>query len=208
MTRVFIVAPSPAERDRLRILVETAQVRVIGDDEALGARHVPSEADVIVLAGAMPAAETWAADPEAPPPLVWLVPGDVRGAVERVRAMGLPGWAVLPADAGRDELGAAIGGAVAGLVVMPAGPAGISWSLLPRDPDGREHDVFQETLTPREHEVLESMARGLSNKEIAERLGMSEHTAKYHVASILAKLGAANRADAVGRALRNGLVSL
>ena len=62
--------------------------------------------------------------------------------------------------------------------------------------------MFQETLTPREHEVLESLARGLSNREIAERLGVSEHTAKFHVASILAKLGAANRADAVGRALR------
>jgi DNA-binding NarL/FixJ family response regulator len=65
-----------------------------------------------------------------------------------------------------------------------------------------------ETLTPREREVLELLAEGLSNKAIGVRLEISEHTAKFHVASVLAKLGAANRADAVRRGVRRGWVSI
>jgi DNA-binding CsgD family transcriptional regulator len=65
-----------------------------------------------------------------------------------------------------------------------------------------------EALTPREREALGLLADGLSNKAIAARLGISEHTAKFHVASVLAKLGAANRADAVRRGVRRGLVSV
>lgn len=67
---------------------------------------------------------------------------------------------------------------------------------------------YLEPLTPREREVLDLLADGLSNKGIAARLGISEHTAKFHVASVLAKLGAANRADAVRRGVRRGLVSV
>jgi DNA-binding CsgD family transcriptional regulator len=63
-------------------------------------------------------------------------------------------------------------------------------------------------LSSREHQVLELVADGLSNKLIAERLGLSEHTAKFHVRSLLDKLGADTRADAVARAARRGLLSL
>jgi DNA-binding NarL/FixJ family response regulator len=65
-----------------------------------------------------------------------------------------------------------------------------------------------EPLTPREIEVLELVTEGLSNKAIAERLGISGQTVKFHVASILGKLGASNRTDAVRRAVRMGLVTL
>jgi DNA-binding NarL/FixJ family response regulator len=65
-----------------------------------------------------------------------------------------------------------------------------------------------EPLTPREIEVLELVAEGLSNKLIAEQLGISDQTAKFHVASIAGKLGASNRTDAVRRAVRAGLVTL
>ena len=71
-----------------------------------------------------------------------------------------------------------------------------------------ETDEFEEPLTPREIEVLEQLAEGLSNKAIAERLGISDQTVKFHVASIYGKLGAANRTDAVRRAVRRGLISL
>jgi DNA-binding NarL/FixJ family response regulator len=64
-----------------------------------------------------------------------------------------------------------------------------------------------ETLTPRELEVLELLASGLSNKEIAERLGVSFHTVKFHVNAILGKLGAASRAEAVALAAKAGLLS-
>lgn len=65
-----------------------------------------------------------------------------------------------------------------------------------------------ETLTPRETEVLELVAEGLPNKAIASRLGISDQTVKFHVASICAKLGASNRTDAVRRALERGLITL
>ena len=65
-----------------------------------------------------------------------------------------------------------------------------------------------EPLTPREIGVLELLAEGLSNKTIAARLGISDQTVKFHVASVCGKLGAANRTDAVRRAIRRGLVTV
>ncbi len=67
-------------------------------------------------------------------------------------------------------------------------------------------DSIGEALTPREFEVLRMLADGLGNKEIANRLGISDHTAKFHVAQILAKLGAGSRTEAVAIGMRRGLV--
>ena len=67
---------------------------------------------------------------------------------------------------------------------------------------------FEESLTPREVEVLELLAEGLPNKAIAARLGISDQTVKFHVAAISGKLGAANRTDAVRLAVRRGLITL
>jgi len=69
-------------------------------------------------------------------------------------------------------------------------------------------EAFEEPLTPREIDVVELLAEGLSNKAIAVRLGISDQTVKFHVAAIYGKLGAANRTDAVRRAVRRGLISL
>jgi DNA-binding CsgD family transcriptional regulator len=71
-----------------------------------------------------------------------------------------------------------------------------------------EDDAFDEPLTAREIQVLELLAEGLPNKAIAARLGISDQTVKFHVASISGKLGAANRTDAVRRAVRRGLIAL
>ena len=65
-----------------------------------------------------------------------------------------------------------------------------------------------EALTAREIQVLELMAEGRSNKAIGQRLGISDQTVKFHVAAIAGKLGAANRTDAVRRAIRHGIVSV
>jgi DNA-binding NarL/FixJ family response regulator len=75
--------------------------------------------------------------------------------------------------------------------------------------DAEEDDAsIAEALTPRESEVLELLAEGLSNKAIATELGVSDQTVKFHVASISGKLGAANRTDAVRLAVRRGLITL
>ena len=80
------------------------------------------------------------------------------------------------------------------------GRRGRSW------PD--EEDEPQEALTPREVQVLELLAEGLPNKAIAARLNISDQTVKFHVSAICGKLGAANRTDAVRRAVRRGLITL
>ena len=77
-----------------------------------------------------------------------------------------------------------------------------------REPGSDSDRVFEEALTHRELEVLELLAEGLPNKGIAERLGISDQTVKFHIASIMGKLGASNRVEAVRRAVRRGLLSL
>jgi len=74
----------------------------------------------------------------------------------------------------------------------------------------RRADITEtgEPLTPRELEVVTLLAEGLPNKAIAARLGISDQTVKFHVASICGKLGAVNRTDAVRQAIRRGLVAI
>jgi DNA-binding NarL/FixJ family response regulator len=104
--------------------------------------------------------------------------------------------AVLPRAAGAEQIIAALYAASAGLIAIPA-EAGAQMI-----PAGAEREI--ESLTPREMEVLEMLAEGLSNKQIGARLHISEHTAKFHVNSILGKLGAGTRTEAVMRGLRKG----
>jgi DNA-binding NarL/FixJ family response regulator len=80
--------------------------------------------------------------------------------------------------------------------------------IAPDTPPAGEDDTVAEALTSREIQVLELLAEGLPNKAIAARLAISDQTVKFHVASISGKLGAANRTDAVRRAVRRGLISL
>jgi DNA-binding NarL/FixJ family response regulator len=80
-----------------------------------------------------------------------------------------------------------------------------AWLIAAGTPGGNE---VVEPLTAREIDVLELLAGGLSNKSIAHRLGISDQTVKFHVASICGKLGASNRTDAARRALRSGLIPL
>ena len=80
-----------------------------------------------------------------------------------------------------------------------------AWLVVPAR---RQTPAPIEALTPREREVLELLADGLSNKAIADRLGISDQTAKFHVASICGKLGASNRTEAVRLALRRGLLAI
>jgi DNA-binding CsgD family transcriptional regulator len=72
----------------------------------------------------------------------------------------------------------------------------------------RDAPVLIEQLTPREHDVLVLVADGLRNREVAERLGITEHTVKFHLAAIFGKLGASSRTEAVRRGFQLGLIQL
>ena len=113
---------------------------------------------------------------------------------------------VLPRDVTPDQLIAAVQAAAAGLVVLHPSETD---ALFPRaSPEQQSIMELAEPLTRREREVLQMLASGLGNKEIAARLNISEHTAKFHVASILGKLGAGSRTEAVALGIRRGLVLL
>jgi DNA-binding NarL/FixJ family response regulator len=119
----------------------------------------------------------------------WVLPGDeivVRGAHGAS--------AQIANDAGASRLRAAVAAVLEGLSVRES-----PW--LAGAPD-------HEPLTPRELEVFELLGKGLSNRDIGGVLGISAHTAKYHVGQILAKVGAATRAEAVREGLRCGLIGL
>jgi DNA-binding CsgD family transcriptional regulator len=104
----------------------------------------------------------------------------------------------------RDRL-AALLGSVAGLALASAGESA-SVAIVARNAPRIEPSESE--LTPRELDVLELMAEGASNKAIARRLGISVHTAKFHVGSILDKLDATGRTDAVAHAARRGVIEL
>jgi len=112
--------------------------------------------------------------------------------------------AVLPLSASAGEVGAAIIAAANDLIVLTQSQAR-DWLNSVRS--SHFDDGFElETLTAREMQVLRMLANGLANKEIADQLGISDHTAKFHVAQILAKLRATSRAEAVAIGMRRGLV--
>jgi DNA-binding NarL/FixJ family response regulator len=120
-----------------------------------------------------------------------------------VRALKAGARAVLHRSSSPNEIIAAIKVITSGLVVLP--PELLA-TLLHEAPPA--DDVLKAQLTRRELEVLAAMADGASNKAIARQLGISFHTAKFHVAAILAKLDADSRTEAVAKAAQSGLVML
>lgn len=154
---------------------------------ALEAHHDEPPEDLIALAArhGAPAIVVLAPDLQSP----WT--GDALRA-------GIRG--VLPGDLGPREILAAVEAAAAGLSVLHPQdvPALVAERPLPAAP--------AQTLTPREAQVLAMLAEGHGNKTIAWKLGISEHTAKFHVASILSKLNAGTRTEAVTLGIRRGLI--
>jgi DNA-binding NarL/FixJ family response regulator len=133
------------------------------------------------------------------PPIVALSDHPDRLWTPAYRALGLR--AVLPLDATPDELAGAVRAVHAGLLVVH--PEALTPSVMPAGP--RASGL---ALTSREREILELVAEGERNRRIAARLAISRHTVKFHVASILAKLGAGSRTEAVTLALRAGLLAV
>ncbi len=131
-------------------------------------------------------------------PLLALVADEESAAY--ARRLGASG--ILTREMDEERLAAAIAATAAGLIVVAP-------SLLPAlSGDGADAGPVAGDLTPREMEVLVSLAEGLTNKAIAHELSISEHTVKFHVNSILNKLEAQSRTDAVVRATRLGLIAL
>jgi DNA-binding NarL/FixJ family response regulator len=107
---------------------------------------------------------------------------------------------VLFRHTGGARLSAALAAVAQGLVALEEGVAGALRPRVAAQP--------LEALTPREREVLQLLAQGLSNRRIAQNLGISEHTVKFHVNAILGKLGVQGRTEAVVQAARLGLITL
>ena len=134
-------------------------------------------------------------------PLLALVP-DPEAATYALRS-GATG--VLSRDADGERLRTALRALTDGLAVLE--PIFLSALELDTDPD-TDFGADLEPLTPRERDVLNLLAEGLPNKAIAKRLGVSEHTVKFHLNAVLGKLGARSRTAAVTKAVRAGLLTL
>jgi two-component system, NarL family, nitrate/nitrite response regulator NarL len=212
MLQVAIVSDVPAQRQSLASLVGQSSGLVLAG--AYGSRAellaLGAAADVIVAGGSESLLATLA---RAPAPGVLVAVSDdarVRRTLERLSG----GYGLLPTHTTAAELVAAIQAAVAGLAVVHPDLADGSAEGRPDsypDPEGGESGLGSpgvEALTARERDVLSMLAAGLNNRAIAARLGISEHTAKFHVSQILAKLGAVTRAAAVSIAIRRGLIPL
>jgi DNA-binding NarL/FixJ family response regulator len=138
------------------------------------------------------------------PPVLLLLEQATQNKVNRAIQLGIRG--VLPADVAAVQLISAVVAVAKGLVVLQPGELALA-AASTRTRNGGAAELF-EPLTPREKEVLQMLASGLGNKQIAAYLKISEHTAKFHVASILSKLGASSRTEAVSMGLRRGLILL
>jgi DNA-binding NarL/FixJ family response regulator len=136
-------------------------------------------------------------------PVILLLPGASPDVVSQALRLDVRG--ILPPSPEPQQLAAALEAVVQELVVLHSETGS---PIRPGASRTTPADELTEPLTPREREVLRSLASGLGNKEIAAKLKISEHTAKFHVASILGKLGAASRAEAVSIGMRNGLILL
>ena len=210
MIRVLIKASSHVARAGLESLLHShPSVRLVPDSRG-DARGVESEspADVLLVeadtfrdATAREAME-WAA---AGGTVVLLVRNPAAEPLTEALRAGVK--SVLPNRSDGPEIGAAIEAAAAGMVVLD--PSGIETLLnAPRVVRGGDSETPVEDLTPRELEVLRLVAAGLGNKEIAARLDISEHTVKFHIASLMGKLGAGSRTEAVTQGLRQGLIMI
>ena len=208
MTLVLIGANSKSVRLNLASLfAPDSGFKIVGNlsiENAL-ARLEDLDADVVLLHLESSADETtlFALEPaEIPlrPAFVILTDNAEKVSVDALRSA----YAVLPLAAKAEEIIGAIHASMAGLMVFHRDL--FNSLLLPLIGSEQPLDPSDRILTPRETEVLRMIADGLGNKEIAARLGISDHTVKFHISAILAKLGASNRAEAVTLGIREGLI--
>jgi DNA-binding NarL/FixJ family response regulator len=210
MTAVAICSADPKLRERRRRQLQAAPgITIVGmaDDlhaliATVGQTHVDA---VLADAPQQDQLKDWHIRHQTVAMIVFIEDAHAEVALDALHAGAA---AVLSRSADQAEIVAAIAAAAGGLAVMPRDL--LATLLDPRSPDVGEPPPAEAgvSLTPRELEVLAAMADGASNKVIARRLGISFHTAKFHVAAILAKLDADSRTEAVAKAAHLGLVML
>lgn len=136
-------------------------------------------------------------------PSALLLVADSVTRAEAMEVLAAGALGVIPSSARKEQIVAAIRAVAAGLVTLPPE------ALLPQEPPGRGRArPAVEPLTPRELEVLRLLADGVSNKELAQRLGISDHTVKFHLASIFGKLHVSTRTEAVTVGINLGFILL
>ena len=200
MIRVAIAAPSAVVRAGLEALVASSPGLKVAGSSADWSAVEETGPDVVLAA--LPPEELAAPAGGEPPPVV-LLAGDAL-PVWTHAALRLGVRAVLPHEASAAEILAAVEAAASGLAVLD--PRDLETLLA--GSTTIQPTAADSTLTARELEVLRMMADGAANKTIAWKLSLSEHTVKFHVASILSKLHAASRTEAVTIGIRRGLVML
>ena len=202
MIRIRVIASSPLIRAGLEAMVRESPGLVVLSSGEMNTSMARADVQVIESASRSDVVgRRTGLVAEEEPPTVLLADNLGRAELRRVLHAGVR--AVLPRDAGSEEIVAAIQAAAAGLIAISSEDLD---ALFPSEPEGPTTSMPGETLTSREMQVLAMLAEGFGNKEIASRLNISEHTIKFHVSSILGKLGAATRGEAVARGMREGLV--
>ena len=202
MIRVAVIAPAMALRVGLReVLGGVPDLDVVAEAarlEELSAQDV----DVLVLTSPD---GLRALDADSAPAVLLLT--DDPDEVRELQNQSLPAWGALPVNASEDELGAAVRALGEGLWV---GSPALLRTLLrqPSVVEVSDTEPLPDPLTGREIQVLQMMASGLANKQIALSLGISEHTVKFHLSSLYAKFGVTSRTEAVRAGARRGLVVL
>jgi DNA-binding NarL/FixJ family response regulator len=177
-------------------------------DQASSLRELDNRDGVDVLVADVPTQELLAEYRAGRDPIPLVVLLDGTDSENTVRALSAGARAVLDRSASRNEIIAAVKAVSAGLVVVAPQLLARLFNEAPFADELFKASAGRARLTRRELEVLAAMADGASNKAIAYRLGISFHTAKFHVAAILAKLDADSRTEAVAKAAQLGLVML
>ena len=199
MIRVLLIAPIPALRLGLRALLADSDAEIVGEADRLDSPDLNgAEADVIIHASA--SAARLDLEPDSASGAAILALTDDRPTVQALMTQTGVVWGALPLESSREELLAALHALSEGLVVSAPQFVAPQPSLR----EAGEHPALSE----REIEVLGLLAQGMANKQIAAVLGISEHTVKFHVSSIFAKLNVTNRAEAVRQGVRGGWVAL
>ena len=212
MIRVFIVAASPLIRGGLQSMLADSRFDIVGsaaDLESISGQLVDVEPDVVLVEAAADAQEELLSaleDAEVAQEYAVIVLSEQPKTAWLCKVLRAGVRAVLSRDVAPEQLRAAVEAATAGLVVIH--PSELDTVLSATVGPSAPLDELLEPLTRREREVLQMLAAGLANKEIAARLSISDHTVKFHVASILGKLGASTRTEAVSAGIRRGLVML